>query len=47
MAITDTFDDAVCKAVARAVKTLRNVKSASIANQDAWHFSSSPPPSPE
>ena len=31
---TDSFDDAVRQGVARAVKTLRNVKSAWIANQD-------------
>lgn len=31
---TESFDDAVRQGVARAVKTLRNVKSAWIANQD-------------
>lgn len=31
---TESFDDAIRQGVARAVKTLRNVKSAWIANQD-------------
>jgi flavin-binding protein dodecin len=31
---TESFDDAVRQGVARATKTLRNVKSAWIANQD-------------
>jgi flavin-binding protein dodecin len=31
---TESFDDAIRQGVARAVKTLRNVKSAWVANQD-------------
>lgn len=31
---TESFDDAIRQGVARAMKTLRNVKSAWIANQD-------------
>jgi len=31
---TESFDDALRQGVARAVKTLRNVKSAWVANQD-------------